>query len=106
MAKREEILQGLYDKGYYYEKEYQGCAQCTIAAVQDFFDLDDLVLKRQLQLQGYPENNYGPFLSYHEPQQRSLFEEAGGHDDKCLSVVGQTVAMIEEILLDNGIPVR
>jgi len=168
MAEKEEILQGLYDKGYYYEIEYQGCAQCTIAAVQDFFDIDDLVLKTAaalsggiagtiegpcggflagsmilgyffgrtskdleniealwqaekytLQLKNKFIQKYGSYTCRHiqekimgrsylimDPEQRSLFEEAGGHDDKCPSVVGQAAAMIGEILLDNGIPAR
>ena len=31
----EEIIQKAYELGYKYEKEYKGCARCTVAALQD-----------------------------------------------------------------------
>ena len=34
-ADPEEIIQKAYDLGYKYEKEYRGCARCTVAALQD-----------------------------------------------------------------------
>ncbi|MDY6827640.1 MAG: hypothetical protein SVV67_10865 [Bacillota bacterium] len=37
-----------------------------------------------------------------DPEQRRLFEEAGGHDDKCPSAVGRGASFTGEILLNNG----
>jgi len=34
----EEIIQAAYDLGYKYEDEMKGCAQCTVAALQDAVD--------------------------------------------------------------------
>lgn len=28
-------MKAAYEKGYYYEKAYRGCAQCTLAALAD-----------------------------------------------------------------------
>lgn len=36
-----EIAQRAYERGFYYEKHYRGCAQCTIAALLDAFELED-----------------------------------------------------------------
>ncbi|MFC1961685.1 C-GCAxxG-C-C family protein [Chloroflexota bacterium] len=38
---KEAILQKAYDRGFYYEKEYRGCSQCTIAAIQDALGMED-----------------------------------------------------------------
>lgn len=44
--KKKEILERAYEMGHEYEKRYKGCSQCTVAAVQDLFDIrDDAVFK-------------------------------------------------------------
>jgi len=41
-----ELIEKAYNLGYEYEKEYRGCAQCTIAAVQDTLNIkNDQVFK-------------------------------------------------------------
>ena len=40
MSNREELIQKAHDLGFAYEKEYRGCGQCTIAALQDTFGLE------------------------------------------------------------------
>lgn len=43
---REELLKKAYELGFTYEKEYGGCAQCVIAAIQDALDMrDDAIFK-------------------------------------------------------------
>ena len=44
--KKEELLEKAYKLGHEYEKVYKGCSQCTLAAVQDLFDIqDDAIFK-------------------------------------------------------------
>ena len=43
--KKEELLEKAYKLGYEYEKVYKGCSQCTVAAVQDLFDIQDLLMR-------------------------------------------------------------
>lgn len=44
--KQEEYMKKAYDLGFRYEKDYHGCAQSTIAAVQDSLDIrNDFVFK-------------------------------------------------------------
>lgn len=44
--KKKEILDKAYKMGQEYERRYKGCSQCTVAAVQDLFDIrDDAVFK-------------------------------------------------------------
>lgn len=38
---KQEVIQKAYDLGFEYEKEYHGCGQCVIAALQDTFDMRD-----------------------------------------------------------------
>lgn len=43
---KEEILKKAYESGFNYEKEYGGCCQCAIAAIQDILDIkNDAVFK-------------------------------------------------------------
>ena len=37
---KESILQKAYDLGFYYEKEYKGCSQCVLAAIQDALGIE------------------------------------------------------------------
>ena len=42
----DELKERAYELGFSYEKEYRGCSQCTIAAVQDTLDVrNDFVFK-------------------------------------------------------------
>ena len=34
-SKKENVLQTAYELGFSYERKYKGCAQCTVAALQD-----------------------------------------------------------------------
>ena len=38
---REETLQKAYDQGFHYEKEYKGCSQCVLAAIQDTLGMEN-----------------------------------------------------------------
>lgn len=49
---REKLLKKAYEKGFEFEKTYHGCAQCTIAALQEFIDIDDSVFKAATALAG------------------------------------------------------
>ncbi len=41
-----KLIEQAYTLGYKYEKEFRGCAQCTVAAVQDTLNIrNDLVFK-------------------------------------------------------------
>ncbi|MGB9839411.1 C-GCAxxG-C-C family (seleno)protein [Thermovenabulum sp.] len=42
---KQKILDEIYKRGYFYEGKYRGCAQAVIAAIRDFFEIDDLVFK-------------------------------------------------------------
>lgn len=42
---KQKILDEIYKRGYYYEGKYRGCSQAVIAAIKDFFEIDDLVFK-------------------------------------------------------------
>lgn len=39
--RREEILKKAYQLGFDKEKKYGGCSQCTVAALQELFNLED-----------------------------------------------------------------
>lgn len=44
--RREGFIEQVYERGFRYEREYHGCAQCVVAAVQDAFGLrEDTLLK-------------------------------------------------------------
>jgi len=38
---KEEVLTRAYELGLLYEKSYHGCAQCTVAAIQDALEIRD-----------------------------------------------------------------
>lgn len=53
MTQKQELLEQAAQTGFEYEKIYRGCAQCTIAAVQDTLDLtNDAVFKAATGLAG------------------------------------------------------
>jgi C_GCAxxG_C_C family probable redox protein len=43
-GKNEAVLEKAYQLGFQYEKEYMGCSQCVVAALQDLFEVrnDDI----------------------------------------------------------------
>jgi C_GCAxxG_C_C family probable redox protein len=43
---KEIIAEKAYELGFFYEKEYHGCAQCTLAALQEAFEMPDNSLFR------------------------------------------------------------
>ena len=50
---KEETAKKAYDLGFSYEKEYIGCCQCTIAALQDALHMEnDAVFKAGTGLAG------------------------------------------------------
>jgi C_GCAxxG_C_C family probable redox protein len=161
---REAILQKAYGLGFQYEKEYKGCCQCTLAAIQDIMGMQDntvldAVFKASMGLSGgicltgsgscgslaggiiaisyrfgrekgnfkNPEMTglkaqelglklYNRFLETYgsgncKDIQKKIFgmsfnlmdpfENAGAHDDKCPSVVGNAVSWTVEILLEQ-----
>ena len=42
---KNELLKKIYKSAFNFEKESHGCAQATIKAIMDFFDIDDIVFK-------------------------------------------------------------
>ena len=53
MKQKDELLEHAAQKGFEYERIYRGCAQCTIAAVQDTLGLkNDAVFKAATGLAG------------------------------------------------------
>ena len=55
-ANRQELAEKAYSAGFEYEKQYGGCAQCVIAALQDVLELRnegcDAVFKAATSLEG------------------------------------------------------
>lgn len=50
---KKEMMQKAYDLGFKYEKDYRGCTQCAIAAIQDVLNIrNDLVYKAGSGLAG------------------------------------------------------
>lgn len=49
---REEILEEAYQLGYKYEKIYRGCAQATLLAIMEFYDMNDALFKGLSSLSG------------------------------------------------------
>lgn len=43
---KEKIAQKAYELGFEYEQKYRGCAQCSLAALQDSFEIYDETLFR------------------------------------------------------------
>jgi|YNPMSStandDraft_1061717.scaffolds.fasta_scaffold35448_2 C_GCAxxG_C_C family probable redox protein len=56
MQSKQALFQNAYDLGYAYEKEYRGCAQCVIAALQDALKVrnrdTDMIFKSATGLAG------------------------------------------------------
>ncbi len=82
---REEIIRDIYRRGYEYEQRYDGCAQCTVAAVQDFFPVNNAIVKAATSFSGgiasTTEGPCGAFsggiliLSYFFGRQRDDFSD-------------------------------
>jgi C_GCAxxG_C_C family probable redox protein len=158
----EERLKQAYDLGFYYEKEYKGCCQCCIAALQDILCMqNDAVFKAGTALSGggcatgtgacggltggimiisskfgRERNNFkdpegiryktrelalklhnkfieaygtnicaeiqkklfGRHYNFLDPAEFEAFEKAGGHVDKCTSVIGNATRWTVEII--------
>lgn len=161
---KEEIVKRAYDLGFNYEKEYVGCCQCTIAAIQDTLGMEnDAVFKAGTGLAGgIGATGFGPcgaltggvmvisskigrdrsnfkdperirWKSYEiakklydkfveeygsgacsdiqqklmgrsfnlwEPADFEEFEKAGGHTEKCPSVVANAAKWAVELLIE------
>lgn len=69
---REEIMQEAYQLGYKYEKIYRGCAQATLLAIMEFYDIDEVLFKGLSSLSG---------------------GVAGGSQGSCGSLLGCSVAI-------------
>lgn len=41
----QELLQKAYDLGFNFEKNSQSCSQCTVAAIHELVDIDDVVVR-------------------------------------------------------------
>ena len=61
MTDKKDILKGIYEKGFHYEKNNHGCGQCTIAALQDYFEIDDIVFKSASAFAGSLSTNVKGF---------------------------------------------
>ena len=42
---KNEVKEAIYNSGFDFEKNYGGCAQCTLCALQPYLDIDDTVIK-------------------------------------------------------------
>ena len=42
---KNEVKEAIYNSGFNFEKNYGGCAQCTLCALQPYLDIDDTVIK-------------------------------------------------------------
>ena len=42
---KNEVKGAIYNSGFEFEKNYGGCAQCTLCALQPYLDIDDTVIK-------------------------------------------------------------
>jgi C_GCAxxG_C_C family probable redox protein len=154
-------FQKLYDLGFEYEQNYGNCAQCTLAALLDYFNVtEDQLFKAATGLSGgtagmgngncgaysggvlflsllygrerheFAEREktkqvtelarrlHGKFMAeyggvrchdvqckvfgrkfnFQDPDEYKAFEEAGGHEDKCPSVVGQAACWTADII--------
>lgn len=49
---KEEIMKKAYELGFEYERVYHGCSPCTVAPIQDLFELDESVFKASTTLSG------------------------------------------------------
>ena len=151
----------LYDLGFEYEQQFGNCAQCTLAALLDFFNVkEDKLFKAATGLSGgtagmgngncgaysggvlflsllygrerheFSEREktkpagelarklHGKFMAeyggvrchdvqgkvfgrkfnFQDPDEYEAFEVAGGHEDKCPSVVGKAACWTAEII--------
>jgi len=159
---KEELMQKAYELGFDYEKEYMGCCQCAIAAIQETMGMEnDAVFKAGTGLAGgvggtgagpcgaltggimvigsrigrdrknfkdperirwqtyelakrlherfveeYGSGNcrdiqkriMGRSFNLWDPSDMQAFEKAGGHSDKCPSVVGNAARWTVDIL--------
>jgi C_GCAxxG_C_C family probable redox protein len=154
-------FQKLYDLGFTYEHNYGNCAQCTLAALLDYFDVtEDQLFKAATGLSGgtagmgngncgaysggvlflsllygrarqeFAEREktkrvgelarmlhgkfmaeyggvrchdvqrkvFGRTFNFQDPSEYKAFEAAGGHEDKCPSVVGKAACWTAEII--------
>ena len=160
----EEFARKAYELGYEYEKEYMGCCQCSLAAIQETLGMEnDAVFKAGTGLAGgvggtgngpcgaltggvmaissrigrdrsnfkdpekirwetyalvkklyenfveeYGSGNcrdiqnklFGRSFNFWDADAYQEFEKAGGHSDKCPSVVGNAAKWTVEILLE------
>ena len=42
---KNEVKEAIYNSGFNFEKNYGGCAQCTLCALKPYLDIDDAVIK-------------------------------------------------------------
>ena len=42
---KESVKKAIYDSVFEFEKQYGGCAQCTLCALKPYLDIDDAVIK-------------------------------------------------------------
>lgn len=164
---KEKLMQDVYKRGYEMEQRYDGCAQCVVAALHDFFPVNSVLVKASTSFSGgiastaagpcgaltggimvlsyffgrswedLPDksllrrpgpqvrafwehfNNtyngdtcqavqthlFGSVYHFLDNEEYAQYEEAGGLDDKCPSVVGQSAAWVAELLYENNVPI-
>lgn len=162
---KEELLKQAYERGFRYERNYAGCAQSLLLAIQETFEMEDPAVFRSasglaggmgLTIKGpcggltggvmALSQKYGRerskiedtervrFKSYElarklcqrfideygscicqdiqrkvlgraynlsDPREYKKFEKAGGHAEKCPSVVGKAASWVAEIILEQ-----
>jgi len=126
MGDGEDASRRAFDLGFRYEQERMGCPQCVLAAIQDTLgimsddfdasdytpmrrcmELADELLRRfvdefgSLTCRGVQEKIFGRSFNVKDPREREEFERAGGHKDKCPTVVGKVARWAVEILMGH-----
>lgn len=49
---KEKLMEKVYNRGYELEQRYDGCAQCTVAALQDYFPVNSALVKAATSFSG------------------------------------------------------
>lgn len=102
------LVGGLAAISSYYGRERSQFGQKTAARKKNFSYSQELQKKFTGEFGGITcaqvqESVVGRSYNLWDPDDYQQFEKAGGHDDKCTNVSGQTARWTAEILLEKGV---